>query len=54
VPPGKDTTSSGGKPRNAYFPKDVERSLRQYQNAGNIAPDQPVVDNAFESAGIHR
>lgn len=44
VPRGKDTTSSGGKPRNAYLPKDVERSLRQYQNAENIAPDQPFVD----------
>jgi hypothetical protein len=53
VPRGKDTTRSGGKPRNAYFPKDVERSLWQYQNAENIAPDQPVVDDAFESAGLH-
>ena len=44
VPRGKDTTSSGGKPRNAYLPKDVERSLRQYQNAENIAPNEPFVD----------
>ena len=44
VPRGKNTTSSGEKPRNAYLPKDVERSLRQYQNAENIAPDQPFID----------
>lgn len=44
VPEGKDTTNSGGKPRNAYLPKGVERSLRQYQNAENIAPDHPFVD----------
>nr|WP_241987190.1 hypothetical protein [Halorubrum sp. SD690R] len=41
VPRGKDTTSSGGKPRNGYLPKDVERSLRRYQNTENIAPDHP-------------
>lgn len=44
MPRGRDTTSSGGKPQNAYLPKDVEWSLRQYQNAENIAPDQPFVD----------
>ncbi|SEH62934.1 Phage integrase family protein [Halopenitus malekzadehii] len=44
VPEGKDTSSSGGKPRNAYLPQSVERSLRQYQNAENIAPDQSFVD----------
>jgi integrase len=44
VPEGKDTTGNGGKPRDAYLPTDVERSLQQYQNAENIAPRDPYVD----------
>ena len=44
VPKGKDTTGNGGKPRDAYLPADVERSLQQYQNAENIAPRDPFVD----------
>jgi integrase len=44
VPEGKDTTGSGGKPRDAYLPADVERDLQQYQNAENIAPKEPFVD----------
>jgi integrase len=44
VPEGKDTTGNGGKPRDAYLPADVERSLQQYQNAENIAPRDPFVD----------
>lgn len=44
VPEGKDTTSSGGKPRDAFLPDHVERGLQQYQNAENIAPREPFVD----------
>jgi len=44
VPEGKDTTGNGGKPRDAFLPADVERSLQQFQNAENIAPRDPFVD----------
>ena len=44
VPEGKDTTGNGGKPRDAYLPTDVERSLQQFQNAENIAPREPFVN----------
>lgn len=44
VPSGKDTTGNGGKPRDAFLPDDVERSLQQYQNAENISPRDPFVD----------
>jgi integrase len=44
VPEGKDTTGNGGKPRDAFLPDDVERSLQQYQNAENIAPKDPFID----------
>ena len=44
VPEGKDTTGSGGKPRDVYLPDDVERSLQQFANAENIAPREPFVD----------
>jgi len=44
VPEGKDTSGSGGKPRDAYLPDEVERSLQQFANAENIAPREPFVD----------
>lgn len=44
VEAGKDTTGSGGKPRDAYLPDDVERDLQRYQNEHNIAPRDPVID----------
>jgi integrase len=44
VPEGKDTTGSGGKPRDAYLPTDVERDLQQFQNVENIAPKESFVD----------
>jgi integrase len=44
VPRGKDTSGNGGKPRDAFLPPDVERSLQQYQNAENIAPKDPFID----------
>lgn len=43
VPAGKDTSGSGGKPRDAYLPTNVERSLQQFQNAENIAPRDPFI-----------
>ena len=44
VPQGKDTTGSGGKPRDAYLPREVERDLHRYQRAENIAQSGPVID----------
>jgi integrase len=44
IPEGKDTTGSGGKPRDAYLPADVERSLQQFQNAENIPPRDAFID----------
>jgi len=43
VPRGKDTTGSGGKPRDAYLPASVEADLQRYQTAENIAPRDPFV-----------
>jgi len=50
VPQGKDTTGSGGKPRDAYLPASVERDLQQFQNSQNIAPKDPFVD--LEPRGV--
>jgi integrase len=44
VPEGKDTTGSGGKPRDAFLPDDVEADLARFQNNENIAPKDPFVD----------
>lgn len=44
VPRGKDTSGGGGKPRDAYLPKDVERALHQFANAEDISPAEPVID----------
>lgn len=44
VPSGKDTTGSGGKPRDAYLPSDVEGDIHRFTSAENIAPDEPLVD----------
>ena len=41
---GKDTTGNGGKPRDAYLPKDVEGDIHRYQNAADIGRDEPLVD----------
>ena len=41
---GKDTSGSGGKPRDAYLPASVERDLQRYQNEHNIAPNDPYID----------
>ena len=44
VPEGKDTTGNGGKPRDAYLPRSVERDLHRYQRAEDIAHDDPFID----------
>jgi integrase len=44
VPEGKDTSGSGGKPRNAYLPRDVEADLKRYETAEDLAPTDPFVD----------
>lgn len=38
VPREKDTSGNGGKPRNAYLPRDVETAIHQY------ARDEPLID----------
>ena len=44
VPEGKDTTSSGGKPRDAYLPRSVERDLHRYQRAEDMAHETSYID----------
>lgn len=44
VPRGKDTNANGGKPRNAYLPRDVEGDIHRYRNAEGIDRDEPLVD----------
>ncbi|WP_436347046.1 site-specific integrase [Natronorubrum sp. FCH18a] len=43
VPEGKDT-SGGGKPRDAYLPRDVEAAIHRYRSAEEIAQDEPLID----------
>jgi len=44
VPEGKDTSGSGGKPRNAYLPAEVERALHRFASAEDLAPSDPYID----------
>lgn len=44
IPEGKDTTGSGGKPRDAYLPESVERDLHRYQQEHDIAPSEVYFD----------
>jgi integrase len=44
VPEGKDTSGSGGKPRDAYLPRDVEATLNRYKNAEGIDHAEPFID----------
>lgn len=44
VPEGKDTTGSGGKPRDAFLPVDVEGAIHRFQNAEGIGRDEPLID----------
>lgn len=43
VPEGKDTSGNGGKPRNAYLPRDVESDIHRYANAEDVDRHQPLV-----------
>ena len=44
VPEGKDTTGGGGKPRDAYLPRDVERDLHQFQTAEDVGRHEAFID----------
>ncbi|RLM96247.1 site-specific integrase [Haloarcula sp. Atlit-7R] len=44
VPQGKDTEGSGGKPRDAYLPEQVESELLRYANVEDINRDEPIID----------
>lgn len=44
IPEGKDTTGSGGKPRDAYLPKEVEGDIHRYQNAADVDRHEPLAD----------
>jgi len=41
---GKDTAGGDGKPRDAFLPDSVERDLQRFQNAENIAPNDPYIE----------
>ena len=53
---GKDTSGSGGKPRDAYLPANVERDLQRYHNEYNIAPKEPHINLSQPGvrAGVRR
>jgi len=40
VPEGKHTAGGGGKPRDAYLPRDLERDLYRYIEAEGIGRDE--------------
>ncbi|MBP1985952.1 site-specific integrase [Halolamina salifodinae] len=44
VPEGKDTSGNGGKPRDAYLPRDVEGATHRYQSAEDIDRYEQFVD----------
>ena len=44
VPKGKDTTGSGGKPRDAYLPREVEGDIHRYVRSEDIGRHGPIVD----------
>ncbi|TQR22374.1 site-specific integrase [Haloferax sp. wsp5] len=44
VPEGKDTEGSGGKPRDAYLPEQVESEVLRYANVEEIDRDEPIID----------
>ena len=44
VPEGKDTTSSGGKPRDAYLPREVEGDIHRYVRSEDVERHEPIVD----------
>ncbi|EMA59933.1 site-specific integrase [Halorubrum kocurii] len=44
VPEGKDTTGSGGKPRDAYLPREVEGDIHRYVRSEDVGRHEPIVD----------
>lgn len=44
IPEGKDTTGSGGKPRDAYLPKSVEADIHRYVTAEQINQNDQIID----------
>ena len=44
VPEGKDTTGSGGKPRDAYLPREVEGDIHRYIRSEDVGRNDPIVD----------
>ena len=44
VPKGKDTTGNGGKARDAYLPRDLEREIHRYVRSEAIDDGEPIVD----------
>ncbi|MDS0473788.1 site-specific integrase [Natrinema sp. 1APR25-10V2] len=44
VPEGKDTTGTGGKPRDAYLPRDVEGDIHRFQTAEDIGRHEPLIN----------
>lgn len=44
VPEGKDTTGSGGKPRDAYLSREVEGDIHRYVRSEDVGRHEPIVD----------
>jgi integrase len=44
VPEGKDTTGSGGKPRDASLPRDVEGDIHRYVRSEDLGRHESIVD----------
>ena len=44
VPEGKHTTGSGGKPRDAYLPRDAEGDIHRYVRSEDLDRHEPIVD----------
>ncbi|MFB6282951.1 MAG: site-specific integrase [Halobacteria archaeon] len=44
VPRGKDTQRKGGKPRDAYLPRDLETQIHRYIKTENIPRDEVILD----------
>jgi integrase len=40
---GKDTSGTGGKPRDAYLPAEVETDLHRYKSSEDIANRDPFI-----------
>jgi len=44
VPEGKDTTGSGGKPRDAYLPREVEGDIHRFVRSEDVGRHEPIVN----------